>query len=272
MFSSKSILYPLSLSACLILTACGSTASKLTIKGVDISTSQVNQDTYVNMEAILLMGNLSFPGMSVPILNPKDMQPIGQLTLQHLSDNSNSLAVSIDYTLVSKMDPSLGSTLPNGREIPVLLGAGNSTLIGVPVLTHSKIYLGGDIKKDLFIGAAIAIPAFDNVMSNVPIPLNIFFNFPFSSEVSSVGGLFTGPTSGQNGVAVFVKKSSIPIPSTPQTTVLNQKLAFKSSTSPQGPSPIEQAQDGDNEINQLDQYTLYRLNRLFNKHSTVKVK
>ncbi len=268
MFYRNSILTSLSIVAVSSLSACGSNQN-LAIKGVDVSTSQINSDTYVNMEAIILMGSLSFPNLQVPVLNPQTLQPIGQLTLQHLNDNSNSLSVSIDYSQVAKLNPALGQTLPNGREIPILLGAQNAALAAIPILTGSKIYLGGDLNKDLFIGAAIAIPAFDSIMTKVPIPLNIFFNFPFSTEITGVGGLFSGPSAGQNGVAVFVKRSA-PTTSTPTPPTALTGLR------PQATAPVmsvaEQATNKNNEINKVDTVTLFRLNRLFNKHATLKIK
>jgi hypothetical protein len=241
------------------LAACGPT-EKLTLKGVDISTTQVGETTYVNMEAIVMMGNLQFPNVEVPVMNPATLQSFGQMALQHLSDGSNRITVMIDYTEATKLDPTLGKTLPNGREIPTILGVKNAALVGIPALEQSRIYVGGELKKDLFVGAAVAIPAFDNILSNVPIPLNIFFNFPFSAEVTGVGGLFTGPLKGQNGVAIFVKKSA---PTATETSF--RVLASVKGETTTVETPV-------NEIQKIDRITLFRLNRLLNKHAIVKVK
>jgi hypothetical protein len=253
--------------AAVSITACGPT-DKLTMKGVDISTREVGGSTYISMEAIVLMGNLQFPNIEVPVMNPSTLQSFGQMALQHLDDGSNRISVMIDYTEATKLDPALGKTLPNGREVPTLLGAQNAGLIGIPVLDQSRVYVGGQLKKELFIGAAIAVPAFDSVVSRVPIPLNLFFNFPFSAEVTGVGGLFTGPSKGQNGIAIFVKKSITPT-GEPAYRIL---ASVDGKQIPTTEMASVQTSDSSNEIQKMDRITLFRLNRLLNKHAIVRVK
>jgi hypothetical protein len=242
------------------LVACGPTAN-LELKGIDLSTSRVDEKVYVSMEAIVVMGNLKFPNMEMPVTHPNTLQPIGQMTLQHLDDGSNRVVVKVDYEQAMRLDPTLGRTLPNGREIPISLGAENAALIGIRAIEQSRIYVGGDLKKDTFMGVAVAIPAFDNVLNSVPIPLNIFYRFPFSDEVSGVAGLFTGPTKGQNGIAIFAHRAVSAPASTPQI-LTNVSTQAKDET----------ALIATNEIQKLNRVTLFRLNRLFNKKAIVKVK
>lgn len=246
----------------LTATAC-SPASNLSVKGVDLHTSQVGNATYLNMEAIVLMGNLKFPNVEVPIFNPKTLQPLGQMALQSLNDGTNRLTVSVDYEQATHLDPALGTTMPNQRELPLSLGIGKTTMVGIPVMEQSRIYVGGDSHSDLFIGAAISIPAFDTVLSQVPYPLNIFFNFPFSPQISSAAGLFSGPAKGQNGIAVFVKKSFLP--SAPSMV---QKLMSRTEATVQ----VQTIPAGGEEMHRLNTVTLIRLDRLLNRHGTLKVK
>lgn len=264
----------------LALSACGPT-EKLTLKGVDVSTSETaDHKTYVNLEAIIAMGNLKFPNMELPVYHPETKLPMGHMTLQGLNDGSNRVVISVDYEQATKLNADLGKTLPNGREIPGVLGAENAILVGIPAIEQSRIYIGGDLKKDLFIGVAVAIPAFDSVLADVPIPLNIFYNYPFSPEVTGVAGLFTGPIKGQNGVAVFAKRSVIEPTPTPAGLMNRMLASFTEKTAtPTTPSAASTEQKSEaaaataqTEINKMSRVTLFRLDRLLKKHAIVKVK
>ena len=245
------------------LTACGSNQN-ITLKGVDVSTSEISGKTYVNMEAIVLLGNLQFPNLDVSIPNPTNQQSLGQMSLQHLSDGSNRLDLSIDYTEATRLNSGLGATLPNGREIPSSLGVGTSVLIGIPILQQSKIYIGGDLQKDLFLGAAIAIPAFDSVLGSLKLPLNLFYTYPFSAEINAVGGIFSGSQAGQNGIALFVKRTNpdtipAPTPTTAPPIAIRNLASVSTTTLP-------------TEAEHVDQITAFRLSRLMNKTATLRVK
>lgn len=265
------VLSTLALSA----TAC-SPRNDVAIKGVDLSTHVVNSDTFVDMEAIITMGNLKFPNTEIGIVDPKTQKPLGQLTLQSLADGTNSITISVDYESATRLDSSLGKTLPNERELPSQLLLGSTTVIGIPILQQSRIYVGGDLQKDFYIGAAIAIPALDSTLTQVPIPLNIFFNFPFSPEVVGVGGIFTGTQKGQNGVGIFVKKSApVPAPaptSAPAFRSLASVQKASASSTTVASAALSGARSGGEELHKLDTFTMIRLDRLLNRHATLKVK
>lgn len=250
-------------STLLFLSAC-SPNGKLSLKGVDVGTSTVGSDTYVNMEAIIVMGNLKLPNIEVPILNPSNLHSLGQMALQHLDDGSNRILVSIDYDEATRLDPALGKSLPNQRELPSQLGIGKTTIVGIPILDQSRVYVGGDLKKDLFIGAAIAIPALDSVLNQVPVPLNIFFNFPFSTQVLGEAGIFTGTQKGQNGLAVFVKRTA-PTPADSKVSAMRSLASVSIEDTTSLPT-------GGEELKKMNTITLFKLDRLLNKHATVRVK
>lgn len=249
----------------LMMSACGKKGD-LQITAVDMSTSQIEQRTYLNFEALVKIGKLKFPNVEVPILNPATMTSFGQLALLRQADGTNKMMVSIDFETATRLNPVLGYSLPNGREIPLSLGAQNATLIGIPILENSRIYVGGDLRGEMFLGAAIAIPAFDNIMNQVSIPLNIFTAFPFSANVTGVAGIFTSPGPGQNGLALFVKKSA----QNGASTVL--RLGRESAAA--APASTVSSADGSipTEMEELDFRTRYRLNRLFQRNAVLKIK
>jgi hypothetical protein len=255
--------------ALISLTACSQSGS-VALKGVDVSTSVVGTDTYITMDATVSMGSLKFPNVEVPIINPKGLQVLGQMALQSLSDGTNKLTVSIDYEAATRLDPTLGNSLPNLRELPLQLGipAGTS-IIGIPILQNSRIYVGGDSQKNLYIGAAIAIPAFDTILSQVPLPLNIFFNYPFSTDITGYAGLFTGTQAGENGIGVFVKRSA-PTTTTPATAKIMMRSLAQVTTTAKVTTLVTPT--GGEELKNLDNYSLYKLDRLLKKKATLRIK
>jgi hypothetical protein len=254
----------------IILSAC-SAKNNVALKGIDLSTSVAGTDTYINMEAIVAMGNLKFPNVEFSIINPVDSTNIGEMGLLSLADGTNQLTISIDYEKASQINPALGTTLPNQREVPVSIVGSSTKLIGIPILQNSRIYLGGDLKSDLYVGAAIAISAFDGVMNEVPIPLNIFFTHPFSADVTGYAGLFTGVQSGQNGVAVFVKKTmTAPSSVTALASAKILSAAASSSSASSGSTVLHPT--GGEELSKLSTVSLMKLDRLLQKNATLKIK
>lgn len=255
----------------LALSACSQNGS-VSLKGMDVSTTQVGTDTYINMNATLATGNLKFPNVEFPIINPTNLQVFGQMALMNNPDGTNQIYVSVDYTQSTHLDGSLGNTLPNLRELPSSLGIPTRTvIIGIPIIDHSRVYVGGDLKQDAFVGAAIAIPAFDSVMNQVLIPLNIFFGYPFSPSITGYAGLFTGPLAGQNGIAVFVKKNFRTGTVTPvivKKSFLRESLATQTTT--QSIETLIRPQGGE-EMSQLSNSSLIKLDRLFKKKAVLKI-
>jgi hypothetical protein len=199
-FTLFAALIALSLSAC-------SPKDTVKLKGVDLGTHESGGRTFVDLEAIILMGRLHFPAIEVPIHHPDSMQNLGSVLLQPLDDGSNRLFVSVDFEAASTINPVLGQTLPNGRELPRALNPESARMIGIPILQGSRIYVGGTLKSNLIAGAAFGVPALDAVTQSIPVPLNLFFSYPFSPEVSGVAGLYSSPVRGQNGIGVFAKKT-----------------------------------------------------------------
>ena len=229
------------------LSACGPRQS-LSLNSSDLSTSQVGTETYLNMDANVSVGSLKFPTVEVPVYNPTNSQLLGKLLLENLVDGTNHIFVSVDFTAAMRLDPLLGRTLPNQRELPTILGMDSTAaIIGIPVLNYGRIYLGTDAKKNLYMGAAIAVAEFDQILTQLPFPLNVFYGFPFTSQLTGYAGLFTGTQTGQNGIGIFMKKSEIPVPLT------NRFIT------------------GGEELYKIDQATLIDLNQLFQSKEPITI-
>lgn len=245
------------------LVACGS-QQNLKVKGMDIGTTGTDTSTMAQMEAIVEIGDLKLPNLEVPVYHPRTQANLGRLTLQSLSDGTNRISLAVNLTTVADVNPELGSTLPNNREIPLSLGAPQNALLGIPVLEYSRVYIGGTLETDLFLGVGLAIPALDSAMRDSQLPLNIFFSYPFSNQLSSVAGLFSGTEKGQNGIAVFGKRSANQVTSSFMLT--HTQLPAQSSTPPE--SAVEADQK---DLSKLRKRSMYRLYRLMKKRRTLRV-
>ncbi|MBU6154522.1 MAG: hypothetical protein KGP28_09500 [Bdellovibrionales bacterium] len=232
-------------------TAACSPKDTIKLKGVDLGTHQSQGRTFVDLEAIVLMGRLHFPNLEVPIYHPGSMQNLGSVLLQPLDDGSNRLFVSVDYEAATSLDPTLGSTLPNGRELPRALNLGSVKMVGIPILEASRIYVGGNLKANLAVGVALGVPALDSVTQSIPIPLNLFFSYPFSPEVSGVAGLYSSPLRGRNGVGVFAKKTFAP-----------EGKSFSIAASGELPEDSKR----------MTTVSLIKLDRLLQRNATLKIK
>lgn len=217
----------------------------VSIRGVDLHTHEQDGNTMVDLEAIVSLGNLKLPNTNFPIQS-NDKQDIGEGSIQQLDDGTSRIAFSLNYNEADKLDLETGKTLPNHREIPALL-ASDEAFYGIQVLQNSRVYIGGNPKETLYAGVVLNVPAFDHIIAAVPEPLNLFMTFPFSSEVSGVAGIYSSPRSGENGLAVFAKKS-------------------------QQDSNILASAGTPTESQKLDRLTLFRLNYLFGRHATVRIK
>jgi hypothetical protein len=120
----------------------------------------------------------------------------------------------LDATSVLRADPSLGLTLPNGLPIPASFNIASGSLMAIPILDSSRVYIGGDLKTSIVIGAALGIKGLDPVMSGVGLPGNIFFTQNFNPTLSGMAGIYASPAANGNGIAVF-GKYTLPTQSAP---------------------------------------------------------
>lgn len=231
----------------LFLSACNLNQN-ISIRGVDLHSHRSDGSTFVEMESIISLGNLNLPNSQFMIKNPNQRE-IGEVSIQQLDDGTNRIAVSLNYDEAEKMESTLGQTLPNGREIPSILGS-KTSLTGIQILENSRIYLGGSPNDSLYAGIALNIPAFDHILSQISSPLNLFMPFNFSDAITASAGIYSSPHNQQNGIAIFAKMSQNPV-----SVAQNDQLQFKTA-----------------EFKKVDRITRFRLDYLFNKHATLRIK
>lgn len=185
----------------MFLVSCGGSGSNV-LTGIQVSTSQVNNDTMLSFSANLNLGGMSFASLSLPIIDPKGQGQIGQLDLVSGLAGQSQIKISIDLSAVAGVN-AVAAVLPNGNAIPLI--ASNPT-IAIPIGNGARVYLtvGTGV---LAIGAAVPISAFDQIGQTLP-GLN-FFPIVQQGNVVATAGIFTGAKPGQNGIAVVADVSRV---------------------------------------------------------------
>jgi hypothetical protein len=181
--------------------SCGEAPSNI-LSGVKVETRTEESDVWLSFAADLNLGAMSFASVSVPVLHPRGQTPIGQLELGSALGGVNQIKISINVSELSDIQTST-ATLPNGNMIPLL---GNNEVIAVEVGKGAKIYLVLS-EGVTALGVAVPIGAFDNIGRTLP-GLNLF-PIVRTGNIIGTAGIFTGATSGQNGIAVVADLSQV---------------------------------------------------------------
>jgi hypothetical protein len=187
--------------ACLVvfISACGKDGG--IFNSVKVTSEEENGQLWISAESEVNVGNLQFAAMTIPIMNPKNpSETLGRVTLQRSIDSKNMLLIDANLTALSKSQLQTNCNLPSGQPVPISGMALGCVPFGG---ANSRLYIGAQ-NNTIVLGAAVAISAFDNIGRYVP-GVNLFWDIPSSNGVSAIGGAFTGPQAGQNGLALFMK-------------------------------------------------------------------
>lgn len=200
------------------------------LKSLDVSVAEQNTgssagEQYITMTAKLDLGNAVFGELQIPVLDPQSGLIVGQLGLSTAPDGMQNVSLGVNASVVLHADRTLGSTLPNGRELPASLGASAGEILGFPILRHSRVYIGGDLQNRAFIGVALAVNALDDITNNVGASANVFFGQQFSPQVYGIAGLYGSPVPNRSGVAIFGRLNLQREPASGTITTLAAKAA-----------------------------------------------
>lgn len=183
------------------LVSCGGSNSNV-LNGIQVSTSQVGNDTMLSFSANLNLGAMSFASISVPVLHPRGQTPIGQLELTSGLAGQSQIKISVNMSQVADINVAQ-AVLPNGNMIPLIA---NNPTIAIRIGNGARVYLtlGQGVTA---VGVAVPISAFDNIGQTLP-GLN-FFPIVQQGDVVATAGIFTGAQAGQNGIAVVADVSKL---------------------------------------------------------------
>ena len=185
----------------MFVVSCGGSGSNV-LNGIQVSTSQVGNDTMMSFSANINLGAMSFASISLPILHPRGQTPIGSLELTSGLAGQSQIKINVNMSAVADINVSQ-AVLPNGNMIPLIA---NNPTIAIKIGGGARVYLtlGQGVTA---IGVAVPISAFDSIGQSLP-GLN-FFPIVQQGDVVATAGVFTGLQPGQNGIAVVADVSKL---------------------------------------------------------------
>ena len=219
------------------LTACSKNSQFL--KSMDLSVTEKNNTSFVNLSAEVDLGNISIDGLQIPILDPHTQTEVGSVSLSAATSGKELVTLSLDAASLLHGDASLGATLPNGRALPSSIGAQTGSVFAIPILNYSRVYIGGDLKSSIVVGVALAVQALDNVTGSVGLNSNIFFSQAFNSSLTGVAGIYASGTAHQNGIAVFGRYTAPAASSVPASTPIPEVVTADSGLNTTAPIQIK---------------------------------
>lgn len=192
--------------ALVALTACnGGTSAKQFLKNVSLSVSQQGNDSYLNLNSNFDLGNVSLAEMTVAIMDPRSHEERGAVHFGMLQNGQAEITLSANASLMANADSVLGQSLPNRKPLPMLLNIPTGEMLGLKILEHSVVYLGGDTRNVAYAGVALGVKGLDQVMNQVMSPVNIFYGQNFGPSIFAVGGLYGSNLPEESGIAIFGK-------------------------------------------------------------------
>jgi hypothetical protein len=222
------------------LTACSNSSF---LKSMSLSVSEQNSQDFINLTTEVSMGNISLTELTLPIYDPNTQVQLGEIDLNSAADGA--ITLSLNASAVTSGTSALGATLPNGRALPGAMAS--TTLVGIPVLNYSRVYIGGDLKSSIVVGMALTISAFDSLsaIGNA----NIFFGEAFNTSLSGIAGLYTGTAANESGIAVFATYTAPVVAPTPASAVALDAHILAASSVSASPSISVSGQTPKNKAN-----------------------
>lgn len=186
------------------MSGCG--MGKKLVRSLEFSAGDENGHLVAGFDAKVEMGLGALPEIKLPIYDPKSPSRfLGYIETHY----DGGITLRVDVTEATKIKVTDGTTLPNGRQIPIALPTG-VVPIAIPVVnSSSKVYLAVG-QQNLMAGVAITLladPAAGNtdwIRTLQKLPANLFYPFQIAADLKGTAGLFTGD---KVGVGVFAVKT-----------------------------------------------------------------
>jgi len=232
----------------LLLNACSDKGIVL-LKGLDILESTGENSKFVEWESILTLGNLKLPDNTISVKSPLQ-ESIGEVNFQKLADGTSRIAIKVDYLAAKKAYSSNSSELPNGLKLP-FKSMNEDSIISIPILENSRLYLGLNKGGAILGGIALNIPALDQILSKTVKgnSINQTLNYDFST-IRGTAGIYSSDNNGKNGVFIFTQK----VPYLSELSVIRKPATASTETE------------------KLNLLSMFRLRYLFSKNAVVRIK
>lgn len=190
--------------AALALSACTGGRQEF-FHNLDLRVTQQSNQSFIQMSTQFELGNVSLTQATFTVKDPTTQVDVGTVSFEQLPNTQGQLLLNVNASLLLHARADLGTSLPNGRSIPLALDLEPGQALGVPVMQYSRVYLGGSLQNELFAGVAFGIKGLDQVMHRLNTAANVFFSYRPTDTLLGVGGIYGSPNANENGVAVFAK-------------------------------------------------------------------
>lgn len=174
------------------MSGCG--AGKKLVKELNFFQESVQGEQYAGFDAKLNLGSIQLPRATLPLQNG-----LGEVLM-----GGDEVRLKVNITEAVNFPIGDGTTLPNGKAIPVTLPQG-AVPIGIPILgSNSKVYLSVS-KTQIMAGVAISLKSdLGSIGDILGIPMNVFFPFNIANDLTGSAGIYTGD---KFGIGVFAVKT-----------------------------------------------------------------
>ena len=194
-----SVLLPLLLIP-IVVSGCGKFNPGNLIQDVSATTRLENGDTFAEIEFSLDTYGFDFPALSLPILDPRDIQTeYGRINVSEQASGLSLLEISVNLDQIGSASGTM-DVLPNGSALPLQVPSDVEVLTLPLGKSNSRAYLAfGD--ETALVGAAIIVRAFDSIGTLVGNAL-LMPTFTVAG-VHGSAGVFTSREASKSGVAVM---------------------------------------------------------------------
>ena len=182
------------------IVSCG--GQKPMVTDIDVRPYYQNSDVHIQLSSTLALGNVTLPGISLPVILPHNGQNIGSIQMQTVLGGQNIISIDVNLTEVAKVQAQT-ARLPNGNIIPLI---GNNQVIVIPIQNKVNLYLtmGNGVAA---LGVDIPFSTLDAVGDRVG-NISIFPIFNIKGVLGSAG-LYFSRDRGKNGFGLFADLTNV---------------------------------------------------------------
>jgi hypothetical protein len=257
-------------------TGCGSASSGVgnMLQNISVKSYNQNGDLWASMTSQIDTGSMILAGLTIPIVNPHNpSQVYGSFSMQSNLCNPNgicqgggTLTIAVDLSQISHSQI-VDNTLPNGTMIPVGQAA-SQAIVALPLgNSNGRLYVAFG-QGIAMLGVALPFSALNSVGQYVP-GVDIFQPFA-NNGVNGIIGIFAGSAPNTTGIAMFVDLSSL-IQSTSTSSVMMASVRSQAVTAEEVPAAAPLILDDVTPSYRDQQNLYYRLWKLNNRHTTLRL-
>lgn len=172
------------------------------VTDIKVSPYYDNSEVHVALTSTLSLGNVTLPGVSLPIIMPTSGEDIGSIEMQTALGGKNIISIDVNLSKVAQIRATQ-ATLPNGNILPLI---GTNEVIVIPVKNYVNLYLTFS-NSVAALGVDIPFSTLDPIGAKVG-NVSLFPSFNIN-KVIGAAGLYFSKESGKNGFGLFADLTQV---------------------------------------------------------------